>query len=111
MLPEARLGGRPRSAGLMPSRERLREGTDGGGPGGLPQHSNHGRSIGQTAERGGTRGFDGYKRVKGRKRYILVETLGLMIANRVEPANLSDRHAGSLLLFPVWLLCFRKSTA
>ena len=52
----------------------------------------------KTTERGGTRGFDGYKRVKGRKRHILVDTLGLMIANRVEPANLSDRRAGSLLL-------------
>jgi putative transposase len=33
--------------------------------------------------------------VKGRKRHILVDTLGLMIANRVEPANLSDRARGS----------------
>jgi putative transposase len=52
----------------------------------------------KTTERGGTRGFDGYKRVKGRKRHILVDTLGLMIANRVEPANLSDRRAGARLL-------------
>jgi len=56
-----------------------------------------GQSV-KTMERGGTRGFDGYKRVKGRKRHILVDTLGLMIANRVEPANLSDRRAGARLL-------------
>jgi putative transposase len=56
-----------------------------------------GQSV-KTTERGGTRGFDGYKRVKGRKRHILVDTLGLMIANRVEPANLSDRRAGARLL-------------
>jgi putative transposase len=56
-----------------------------------------GQSV-KTTERGGTRGFDGYKRVKGRKRHVLVDTLGLMIANRVEPANMSDRRAGSLLL-------------
>jgi putative transposase len=36
--------------------------------------------------------------VKGRKRHILVDTLGLMIANRVESANMSDRRAGDRLL-------------
>ena len=56
-----------------------------------------GQSV-KTTERGGTRGFDGHKRVKGRKRHILVDTLGLMIANRVEPANVSDRRAGARLL-------------
>jgi transposase len=30
----------------------------------------------KTTERGGVRGFDGHKRIKGRKRYILVDTLG-----------------------------------
>jgi putative transposase len=56
-----------------------------------------GQSV-KTTERGGVRGFDGYKRVKGRKRHILVDTLGLVIANRVELANISDRHAGDRLL-------------
>ena len=52
----------------------------------------------KTTERGGVRGFDGHKRVKGRKRHILVDTLGFPIANRVEPASISDRRAGALLL-------------
>jgi transposase len=39
-----------------------------------------------------------HKRVKGRKRHILVDTIGLPVANRVEPANTSDRRAGALLL-------------
>ena len=56
-----------------------------------------GQSV-KTTERGGPRGFDGYKRVKGRKRHMLVDTLGLLVANRVEPANLSDRRAGARLL-------------
>jgi putative transposase len=56
-----------------------------------------GQSI-KTTERGGVRGFDGHKRVKGRKRHILVDTLGLPIACRVEPANISDRRAADLLL-------------
>ena len=56
-----------------------------------------GQSV-KTTERGGVRGFDAHKRVKGRKRHILVDTLGLPIACRVEPANISDRRAASLLL-------------
>src|SRR5271165_2409651 len=46
----------------------------------------------QTTERGGTRGFDGHKRVKGRKRHLLVDTLGMVVARRVEAANVSDRR-------------------
>jgi putative transposase len=38
-----------------------------------------GQSV-KTTERGGVRGFDAHKRVKGRKRRILVDTLGLPIA-------------------------------
>jgi putative transposase len=34
-----------------------------------------GQSV-KTTERGGVRGFDAHKRVKGRKRHILVDTLG-----------------------------------
>jgi hypothetical protein len=36
-----------------------------------------GQSV-KTTERGGARGFDAHKRVKGRKRHILVDTLGLL---------------------------------
>ena len=53
---------------------------------------------GKTTERGGIRGFDGHKLVKGRKRHILVDTSGLPIACRVEPANISDRRAADFLL-------------
>ena len=43
-------------------------------------------------------GFDAHKRVKGRKHHILADTLGLLVANRVESADTSDRRAGALLL-------------
>lgn len=56
-----------------------------------------GQSV-KTTERGGVRGFDGHKRVRGRKRHILVDILGLPIASRVEPASISDRRAGARLL-------------
>ena len=52
----------------------------------------------KTTERGGTRGFDGHKRIKGRKRHILVDTLGIPIACRVEPANMSDQRGAERLL-------------
>ena len=47
---------------------------------------------------GGPRGFDPAKRVVGRKRHILVDTLGLLIATRVEPANLHDQRGAKGLL-------------
>ena len=56
-----------------------------------------GQSV-KTTERGGVRGFDAHKRVKGRKRHILVDTLGIPIACRVEPADISDRRVGARLL-------------
>ncbi len=52
----------------------------------------------KTTERGGVRGFDGHKLVRGRKRHILVDTLGLIITSRVEPANIPDQRAGARLL-------------
>lgn len=56
-----------------------------------------GQSV-KMAERGGVRGFDAHKRIKGRKRRILVDTLGLPFASRVEPASASDRVAGFRLV-------------
>ena len=58
----------------------------------------------KTTEMGGIRGFDGHKRVKGRKRYLLVDTLGLPIAKRVEPANVSDKKGGGRLIAGLGLL-------
>jgi hypothetical protein len=43
--------------------------------------------------------------VKGRKRHLLVDVLGIPITNRVEPASISDPVAGSKLLAglaPLW---------
>src|ERR1700693_4496349 len=55
-----------------------------------------GQSV-KTSERGGARDCDAHKRVKGRKPYILVDTFGLLVANRVKPADTSDRRGGALL--------------
>jgi putative transposase len=44
----------------------------------------------KTTEAGGPRGFDGGKKVTGRKRHIVVDTLGLLIACVVQPASVQD---------------------
>jgi putative transposase len=46
----------------------------------------------------GERGFDGAKLVKGRKRHLLVDVLGLLLAVYVHPAHVSERAGAKLLL-------------
>jgi transposase len=43
-------------------------------------------------------GFDAGKQVKGKKRHLLVDTLGLVLQAIVHPANLQDRDGGLALL-------------
>lgn len=51
-----------------------------------------------TTESGGPRGFDAGKRVHGRKRHIVTDTNGLLLAVRVHPANVQDVHGAVPLL-------------
>jgi putative transposase len=52
----------------------------------------------KTTEMGGVRGFDGGKLVKGRKRHIWVDSLGLLLAVLVTAANVQDGRAACTLL-------------
>ena len=53
----------------------------------------------KTTEVGGTeRGYDGGKKVKGRKRHVLVDTLGLLVAILVTGAGMDDGVAAPTLL-------------
>ncbi len=53
----------------------------------------------KTSRAGGPeRGYDGAKRLAGRKRHILVDTNGLVLAARVHGADLPDRDGGRQLL-------------
>ena len=45
-----------------------------------------------------TSGYDHYKKVNGRKRHLLVDTLGLLITVLVTPASTADQAAAPLLL-------------
>jgi len=46
----------------------------------------------KTATQGEDVGFDGHKKITGRKRHLLVDTLGLIIAVVVTAANMDDRQ-------------------
>jgi putative transposase len=52
----------------------------------------------KTTERGGVHGYDGAKKVGGRKRHILVDTTGLLLKARVHAADITDRDGAQLLL-------------
>lgn len=52
--------------------------------------SHLGQSIGQDDGKRGPRGYDAGKKIKGRKRHILVDTLGLILEVHVQAANIQD---------------------
>jgi putative transposase len=49
----------------------------------------------KTSPQGGPKGFDGGKKVKGRKRHLLVDTLGLLLAVCIQPASVQDRDGAA----------------
>ncbi len=73
------------------------------------------QSIKTSPVRGSERGFDGGKKIFGRKRHLLVDTLGLLLAVKVHTAGLVDRRGAPLLLqdlaghFPRLRLLFADS--
>jgi putative transposase len=52
----------------------------------------------KTTESGGPCGFDAAKRVKGRKRHIVTDTEGSLLAVQVHTANIQDNHGAVPLL-------------
>jgi putative transposase len=52
----------------------------------------------KTTETPGVRGYDAAKKVKGRKRHILVDTVGLLLIVIVHTANIQDRDGAKLVL-------------
>jgi len=52
----------------------------------------------KTVEMGGERGYDGGKKVKGRKRHIVVDTMGLLLAVVVTAANVDDAKGAQQVL-------------
>ena len=56
------------------------------------------QTVKSTGVGGPERGYDGAKRVKGRKRRLLVDTVGLILLARVHAADLHDRLGGQRLV-------------
>ena len=52
----------------------------------------------KTTESGGPRGFDAAKKVKGRKRHIVTDTGGRLLALQVQRADMQDNHGAVPLL-------------
>jgi len=59
---------------------------------------------------GGSVGYDAAKKIKGRKRHLLVDTLGLVLAVAVTPANVPEREGAQGLLSRVlcWFTWLRR---
>jgi putative transposase len=52
----------------------------------------------KTTEIAGERGYDAGKKVKGRKRHLLVDTMGLLLIVVVHTASIQDRDGAKLVL-------------
>src|SRR5438552_9890594 len=51
----------------------------------------------KTTRRGGLRGIDGNKKIKGRKRHLVVDTMGNIVTNVVHVLNIHDSKGASLV--------------
>lgn len=57
----------------------------------------------KTTETGNTEvGYDGGKKIKGRKRHIMTDTLGLLLGVQVHSADQQDQNGAPLVLYVVW---------
>jgi transposase len=65
------------------------------------QCRHHRESVRENQPKRGARGYDGGKKVKGRKRHILVDTTGLILQVLVHKADIQDHAGGKLLLEPL----------
>jgi putative transposase len=79
--------GQAAPAGAYPAGPRAHAQRGGAGQ---PERADH--------RKGGPHGYDGAKKLNGRKRHLLVDTLGLVCKAHVTPADVSDRDGAVGLL-------------
>ncbi|NSM56262.1 transposase [Wolbachia endosymbiont of Atemnus politus] len=54
---------------------------------------NNRQPVSKNDSKRGSRGYDAGKKIKGRKRHIIVDTVGLVIAAEVHSASIQDRDS------------------
>jgi putative transposase len=59
----------------------------------------------KTTAQGGPAGYDGGKKIHGRKRHVLVDTLGLVLKAHVHAADIPDRDGAKFLLASITASC------
>ena len=84
-----------------PLRGRVREAA---GKGAQPSAGSIDSQTVKATRTGGQRGYDAGKKINGVKRHILVDTLGLLLAVVVHPANIQDRDGAKLVFAKARLL-------
>jgi hypothetical protein len=57
-----------------------------------------------------TRGYDANKKINGRKRCIVTDTLGLLLVVCVMPASVQDRDGAKAILLSAYLLTWSGSS-
>ncbi len=78
---------------------RTHERPRAGRPGGKPHSGDHRQPVGaHRRSKGGARGYDAAKKITGRKRHILTDTDGRLLAVRVHAADVQDRDGAKLAL-------------
>lgn len=60
------------------------------------------QSVKTTEVGGEERGYDAGKKISGRKRHLIVDTLGLILAVVVHGAGQQDNHGACLVLYSLW---------
>jgi len=78
---------RPPPTGANPGRTKVQ-----------PFRGDHRQPVGEDRGKRGARGYDAGKKINGRKRHIVVDTLGLVLAVVVHAANIQDRDGAKLVL-------------
>jgi transposase len=85
-----------------PAPRPVRPGARAGRQGGEPDGGGHRQPEREECGKGGARidpsGYDAGKKVKGKKRHSLVDTLGLLLSAAVLPADIQDRDGAIPLL-------------
>lgn len=64
----------------------------------VPDRGDPRQPVRQNDGPGGPKGYDAGKKIKGRKRHILVDSLGLILERRVHTADIQDRDGARIVL-------------